>query len=92
MPKTKRSTACHSAKHGLSFGEAKALFSSGVDFLEIFDEAHSLQEDRFWAVEPIVKGIIVVVYTERDDDRIRFLSARMATARERQMYEEYLQA
>jgi uncharacterized DUF497 family protein len=28
-------------KHGVSFEEASELFTSGVDYLEIFDAAHS---------------------------------------------------
>jgi uncharacterized DUF497 family protein len=28
-------------KHGLSFAEARSLFESEVDFLEIFDSEHS---------------------------------------------------
>jgi uncharacterized DUF497 family protein len=77
------------AKHGVSFQEALELFSNGVDCLEIYDERHSVQEDRFIAVGPIRVGIIVVVYTERSEDVIRILSARMATAREREGYEAY---
>ena len=40
-------------KHGLSFKDASELFSSEVDCLEICDELHSLEEDRFVAVGPI---------------------------------------
>ncbi len=38
-------------KHGVSFEEASALFSSGVDYLEIFDEQHSIDEERFIAID-----------------------------------------
>ncbi len=77
------------AKHGLSFEEAIELFRSGVDYLEIYDEEHSDEEDRFIAVGPITRGVIVVAYTERDDDVLRLLSARRATRKERQRYEEH---
>jgi hypothetical protein len=76
-------------KHGLSFGEASELFKSGIDYLGIYDEEHSDEEDRFVAVGPIRRGIIVVAYTERDEDVLRILSARMATKRERQRYERF---
>jgi len=76
-------------KHGLSFDEAIGLFRSGVDYLEIYDEEHSDEEDRFIAVGPIRRGVIVVAFTERDDDVLRLLSARMATRKERQRYEEH---
>lgn len=77
-------------KHGLSFRDASELFSSDVDCLEIYDEAHSVEEDRFIAVGPVRQGVIVVVFTERQEDVIRILSARMATAKERDRYEAYL--
>lgn len=73
-------------KHGLSFAEAKELFESGVDFLEIFDEAHSVDEERFIAIGPISKGVILVVRTEPDEDTIRIISARRATKREEALY------
>ncbi|MGH9748951.1 MAG: BrnT family toxin [Candidatus Polarisedimenticolia bacterium] len=76
------------AKHGLSFDEAAELFKAGVDYLEIYDEEHSDEEDRFIAVGPIKRGVIVVAYTERDDDVLRILSARRATKKECQRFEK----
>jgi len=40
-------------KHRVSFEEASALFSPGVNYPEIFDDAHSETEDRFIAIGPI---------------------------------------
>ena len=74
-------------KHGLSFTEAAELFRGDVDYLEIYDHEHSREEDRFIAIGPIRRGVIVVVYTERDDDVLRIISARMATRNERQQFE-----
>jgi uncharacterized DUF497 family protein len=34
-------------KHGVSFDEARTLFTSGDDYLKIFDADHSDSEDRF---------------------------------------------
>lgn len=51
-------------KHGISFDEAQNLFTSG-DYLEIFDEEHSETEERFVAIGLIVRGLIVVVWTQR---------------------------
>jgi len=78
-------------RHGISFEEAAELFTSGVDYLEIFDEAHSDTEDRFLAVGPIRRGLVLVVWTERDDDTIRIISARWATRRERALYASSLE-
>lgn len=77
-------------KHGISFGEAQELFRSDVDYLEIFDASHSDHEDRFIAIGPIILGIVMVVFTERDEDIVRIISARPATKREEQMFHRYI--
>lgn len=77
-------------RHGLGIDEACRLFDSGVDYLEIFDDAHSSEEDRFLAIGPVARGVVVVVYTEVHDDVIRIISARRATRRERELYLEHL--
>ena len=77
-------------KHGVRFEEAKELFSSGVDYLEILDEGHSGAEDRFIALGPIRRGLILIIWTERHEDTIRIISARWATKNEQRLYESYL--
>jgi uncharacterized DUF497 family protein len=42
------------------------------------------------APEPIKRGLVLVVWTERDADIVRIISARWATARESQQYHAYL--
>ena len=76
-------------KHGLSFAEAQRLFESDADYLELFDAEHSELEDRFIAIGPIDRGLVVIVYTERDEDVLRILSARPATKNERRLFEAY---
>ena len=73
-------------KHGVSFEEARRLFESGVDYLEIYDAEHSEVEDRFLAIGPIDRGIVVVVYTEREEGRFRIIGARLARRREQNLY------
>jgi uncharacterized DUF497 family protein len=73
-------------KHGLSFAESQRLFESGERYLEIFDPKHSEFEDRFIAIGPIDRGVIVVVYTGREEDLIRIIGARMANKRELSWY------
>ncbi|MFO7567651.1 MAG: BrnT family toxin [Enhygromyxa sp.] len=87
-----RKDAANQRKHGLRFEDASALFTSGVEYLEIFDEAHSTTEDRFIAVGPVARGVIVVVFTEQIADTIRIISARPATAREIDLYHEHMEA
>jgi uncharacterized protein len=62
---------------------------SSTDYLEIFDEDHSDVEDRFIAIGPIARGIILVVWTEHDEKMVRIISARLATRRERALYQAY---
>jgi uncharacterized protein len=78
-------------RHGLSFGEVVELFTSGVDFLDIYDENHSDEEDRFVAIGPIHSGVVIVVYTERQDDVVRIISARSATKKEIQLFHQHLE-
>lgn len=81
--------AANRKKHGVSFAEAAELFTSGADYLEIFDDAHSIEEDRFLAIGPIRRGLIMVVHTEQDEDAIRIISARWASKRERGLFAAY---
>lgn len=78
-------------KHGLDFEMAARVFDD-PDRLEIYDELHSEQEDRYITIGMIgdVTYIVMVVYTERGE-AIRIISARAATNRERRMYYDYSQ-
>jgi uncharacterized protein len=76
-------------KHSVTFDEAQVLFESD-NYLEIFDDDHSADEDRFIAVGPIRRGVVLVVYTERTDDPVRIISARWATKGERELYRQHM--
>jgi len=74
-------------KHGVSFEEAATVFGDPLS-LTIDDPLHSKHEKRFVTMgESIRRRILVVVHTERGDN-IRIISARVATRRERRIYEE----
>lgn len=47
---------------------------------------HSTGEDRFVTIG-MVDGLLSVVYTERENDILRLISARKATEKERRAYE-----
>jgi len=81
-----RKNATNLRRHGLSFEEAGELFTSGVDYLEVFDSEHSDAEDRFVCIGPIRRGVVLVVKTEPDEDCIRIISARKATRSEAALY------
>jgi len=73
-------------RHGISLGEVTELFTSGVDFLEIFDDKHSQDEDRCIAIGPIPRGVVLVVYTEPSEGVVRIISARRATKAETRLF------
>jgi len=77
-------------KHGVSFEEAQEFFISGTDYLEIFDDGHSDDEDRFIAIGFILRGLVVVVWTQRDDDILRIISARAATKNESTFFHAHM--
>lgn len=74
------------AKHGVAFETAKALLEGKADYRVIYDEDHSEDEDRFFAIGPTVCGLFTVVYAEQIDDRIRIISPRAATRREQTLF------
>lgn len=78
-------------KHGVAFEDAQRFFDSAYDYLEIFDAEHSENEDRFIAVGPTRRGILVVVWTDRGDDVVRIISARPATHREAKRFRERME-
>lgn len=78
-------------KHGITFEEAAELFWSDGDYLEVFDEEHSVDEDRFIAIGAIARGVVLVVWTEADETTIRLISARWATRAERELLRKYLE-
>ncbi len=74
-------------RHGISFDEASTAFRDPLSHT-IGDPLHSENESRFVLIGRSVKGrILVIVHTERGD-RIRIISARLATYKERSRYEE----
>jgi uncharacterized DUF497 family protein len=74
-------------KHGVSFEEASTVFADPLA-RTIYDPLHSDEEDRFVQLgESQRRRLLVVVFTDRGD-RIRIISARVATRHERKDYEE----
>jgi len=73
-------------KHNVSFVEAATVFFDTLS-MTIPDPLHSVEEDRF-----VITGlsnrqrVLVVVHADRGD-RIRIISARLASSSERKKYE-----
>jgi uncharacterized protein len=74
-------------KRGVSFEEASTVFADPLS-RTIADPVHSDEEDRFITLGESHRGrLLVVVFTDRGN-KIRIISARVATRRERKDYEE----
>ncbi len=79
--------AANLRKHGVDFEEGATTFGDPLS-LTIRDPDHSVGEERWLLVGESRAGrLLVVAYTERGDE-IRLITARSATRRERQTYEE----
>ena len=73
-------------KHGVSFDEATTVFGDPLTFT-YSDPEHSVEEYRFLTFGHSSRGrLIVVSHTDRDD-RIRPISAREMTRKEKHDYE-----
>ena len=74
-------------KHRVRFEEAATVFADPLS-LTIDDPLHSRTEARFVTMGSSFKGrLLVVIHADRGR-RIRIISARKATPRERRAYEE----
>ena len=83
--------ASNLSKHGVSFAEAMTVFGDPFEVM-IPDPIHSDAELRFVSIALSEAGrLLVVSYTERIQ-RIRIISARQATPRERRQYESKSQS
>lgn len=72
-------------KHKISFKMAAAVFQD-EHRLELFDDKHSTNEERYIAIGKVEK-VLYVVYTYKNKN-IHIISARLATKFERSIYYE----
>jgi uncharacterized DUF497 family protein len=77
-------------KHNLSFEQAAEVFLDPLA-VSIYDEEHSLDEDRWITIgKDHINLILVVSHTFREENidncRIRLISARKATKKEIKQY------
>lgn len=79
--------AANLRKHRVSFHEAATVLQDELS-TTFPDERHSTLEERFVTIGVSMRGrLLVVVHTERAG-KIRVISARRATRRERGFYEQ----
>ena len=75
------------SKHGVSFEEAKTVFSDEFARL-IPDPDHSSEEERFILLGMSLRTrLLIVCHCIRSEEHIRIISARKANRREREIYE-----
>ena len=88
----KRKNASNEKKHGVTFDEAKTIFTDQFARL-IADPDHSGEEDRFILLGTSIHSrLLVVCHCIRTNDSIRIISARKADKQEREIYEGYRHA
>ena len=76
------------SKHGVLFDDAKTVFDDPL-YVDFYDPDHSDEEHRYIRIGYTEQHrLLIVSYTERNDV-IRLISARNATKKERDVYEEY---
>jgi hypothetical protein len=74
-------------KHGISFPEAASVFLDPTAWT-FPDPDHSIGEERFITMgQSINVELVLVAHVELEGDKIRIISARRATKRERHDYE-----
>lgn len=73
------------AKHGVSFSEAATVFS---DPLALFVEDVGHAERMILIGMSTSNRLLLTVFIDQNADGVRIISARRATAHERQRYEE----
>jgi uncharacterized DUF497 family protein len=84
-----RKAAANLRKHGVSFEEARTVFFDESALLRP-DEDHSDDEDRFvlLGLSGRMRTLVVCHCYRQDDEVIRLISARKASASERRQYED----
>ena len=83
----RRKATANEKKHGVSFEEAKSVFSDERAKL-IDDPDHSEEEDRFvlLGLSNFLRVLVVCHCYREEGNVIRIISARKATARESKFY------
>ena len=84
-----RKASANIAKRRISFEEASTVFDNPL--ARIFDDPdHSLEEHREIIIGHSIAGrLLIVCFTERGRDIVRIFSARSATRKEREDYENH---
>lgn len=77
-------------KHGIETNEIEAVFRSGLALPLGIQINSSVNEQRLGIVGPTLNGKLIQVAFALRDGRVRVISARTASKKERTQYEEIL--
>ena len=75
-------------KHGFGFRDAWKVFNSPM--LVAPDDRQDYSEDRWIGIGMLEGRIVVIIFTERNDDTIRTISMMKALTHEKIRYEQHL--
>jgi uncharacterized protein len=75
-------------KHGFDFADAHRIFD--LPMVVELDERYDYGEDRLIGTGMLDGRVVVLVYTEPDEETIRIISLRKALSHERKRYGQYL--
>ena len=75
------------AKHEISFDEAKSVFLDALA-ISAHDPDHSYDENRYMMYGVSASGHLLAVVFVYRSDKIRIISARKVSKRERKIYED----
>ena len=76
------------SKHGFDFNDASRFFD--LPMVIELDEREAYGEDRWIGIGLLDGRIVVVIYTEPSEEKIRIVSLRKALSHERKEYEQYI--
>ncbi|MDR1709924.1 MAG: BrnT family toxin [Candidatus Accumulibacter sp.] len=74
-------------KHGVAFEDAEHVFHDD-ERIETYDRREDYGEDRWATIGRASSALLYVVYTVRDGEIIRIISARKANASEQKQYRQ----
>jgi len=75
-------------KHGFDFRDAPKVFQ--FPMLVALDDRENYGEDRWIGIGMVNTRVVIVFYTERNNDTIRIISMMKATTNERIQFERFL--
>ena len=82
----RRKNEANIKKHELDFADAYKVFESPM--LVGLDDREDYGEDRWIGVGLMENRVVVIVFTEPEEDTVRVISFRKATTDERDNYEQ----